>query len=510
MTYDARVAISVLLVLASLTGSIYAQEVRHPNILIIWGDDVGIWNISAYHRGMMGGSTPNIDRIGNEGVIFMDSYGEPSRTAGRAAFITGQYPVRTGLTTVGLPGSPLGLQKQDPTIAELLKPLGYATGQFGKNHLGGRDEHLPTVHGFDEFYGFLYHLNAFEYPTGYDYPKDTAFRKQNQLRGVIHSFANPDGTQRVQDTGLMTVEQMKTFDEDVTQRSIDFIDQSVKANKPFFVWTNFSRMHIHTHLSSNYDGKTGYGLYADGVAEMDDNVGALLKALDDRGLANNTIVMFSTDNGAAVMSWPDGGNTPFKGEKGLSWEGAYRVPMLVRWPGHIRPGSVTGEFIAMEDWMPTLVDAAGGGQDIAARLLGGYKAGRTTYKVHVDGYDQMDMLTGAGPSKRKEFFYFAETSLQAVRYEDWKLVFVRQDKWFQGTREKLNTPIIENLKLDPFERFTESRGYDEWQENRAYLLGPSTQLIQKFLATFKDYPARQKGVNFDINEIVNSATQGGD
>jgi arylsulfatase len=474
---------------------------KKPNILIIWGDDVGIWNISAYHRGMMGGSTPNIDRIAKRGMIFMDHYAQASCTAGRAAFITGQYPVRTGLTTVGLPGSPIGLQKEDPTIAYLLKPLGYSTGQFGKNHLGDRDEHLPTAHGFDEFFGILYHLNEGQYPEEYDYPQGDEFRKKFGGRGVIHSWAQPDGKQRIEDTGEFGIERQRTLDREIMKESKRFITDAVKAGKPFFVWHNSIRTHIHTHLSPEYQKKTGLGLYANAMADIDDQVGELLALLDELGVAENTIVMFSTDNGAAVNSWPDGGNTPFRGEKGTTWEGGFRVPMVVSWPGHIPEGQVTSEFMTMEDWLPTLLTAAGQA-DVKSKLLKGGEFGPNRYKVHLDGYDQTELITGKGPSKRKEFFYFAEVTLQAMRYADYKFHYITQDKWFNGTKTKLNTPLTIDLRLDPFERFTEARGFDEWQEDHAFLLGPSSAVVAKFIQSLNDYPPRIRGTNFDINEMM--------
>ena len=360
--------------LYGVTSSVQAADAKKPNILIIWGDDVGMWNISAYHRGMMGGSTPSIDRIGKEGMIFMDHYGQASCTAGRAAFITGQYPIRVGLATVGLPGAEQGMSKLDPTLGNLLQPLGYATGWFGKDHCGDRDEHLPTAHGFDEFFGILYHLNAGEYPEQYDFPKDPEVAKKFAQRGVVHSWALPDGTQKVEDKGPFGQERQRTLDSEVLVESKRFIADAVKAGKPFFVWHNTTRMHYRTNLKKESDGATGYGLYADGMKEMDDNVGELLKELDDLGVADNTLVMFSTDNGAACNSWPDGGNTPFGGEKGVGGsEGGFRVPMLVKWPGHIPAGVATGEFMTHEDWLPTIM-AAVGVPDLKEQLLTSYKA----------------------------------------------------------------------------------------------------------------------------------------
>ncbi|MBS0250434.1 MAG: arylsulfatase [Proteobacteria bacterium] len=486
----------------------HAQETQNrPNILIIWGDDVGIWNISTYHRGMMGGSTPNIDRIANEGMLFMDHYAQASCTAGRAAFITGQYPLRVGLATVGLPGAPQGLSKKDPTLAEMLKPLGYATGQFGKNHLGDRDEHLPTAHGFDEFYGILYHLNAGEYEEEYDFPKDPKIAKQFAQRGITHSWANADGTQKIEDLGPFGRERQRTLDEDVLKESKRFISDTVKAKKPFFVWHNTTRMHYRTNLSKEYEGKSGYGIYADGMMELDDDVGELLKLLDELGVADNTLVMFSTDNGAASNSWPDGGNTPFRGEKGVGgYEGGFRVPMAVRWPGVIPAGKVNAEFMTMEDWIPTIMSQLGQ-PNLTEELLTGKKIGDKTYKVHLDGYDQSDAIKGTGKSKRLFFPYFTESKFHGMRYGDWKFLFTKQDKWFNGVQESLNTPVTVNLKLDPFERFQEARGFDEWQENRGWTIAPAMAKVREFFATFKDYPPRMKSMESNPDAMIEQIMQ---
>ncbi|WP_346187819.1 arylsulfatase [Rubritalea halochordaticola] len=481
---------------------------KRPNILIIWGDDVGMWNISAYHRGMMGGSTPNIDRIANEGLIFMDHYAQASCTAGRAAFITGQYPIRVGLSTVGLPGSPLGLSEEDPTLAECLKPLGYATGQFGKNHLGDLDKHLPTNHGFDEFYGILYHLNAGEYTEQYDFPKDPEVAKQFAQRGVVHSWAQADGSQKIEDKGPFGRERQRNLDQEVMVESKRFIKESVEAGKPFFVWHNTTRMHYRTNLNKDYDGVTGYGLYADGMKELDDDVGELLNLLKELKVDDNTIVMFSTDNGAASNSWPDGGNQPFRGEKGVGgYEGGFRVPMVVRWPGMIPAGKSTGEFMTMEDWVPTIMSMLGQ-PDLKDNLLKGHKMGDKTYKVHLDGYDQTDLLTNLGKSKRKEFFYFTEATLHGVRYGDWKFLFKKQDKWFNGVQQDLTTPVITNLKLDPFERFHEARGYDEWQENRSWTIQPAMKVVAKFMESLKEYPPRAKSFSPNIDDMMGEMETG--
>ncbi|MCI0352469.1 MAG: arylsulfatase, partial [Acidobacteriales bacterium] len=366
---------------------------KKPNILVIWGDDIGWFNVSAYNHGIMGYRTPNIDRVAQEGCLFTDWYGQQSCTAGRAAFITGQSPIRTGLTKVGLPGADIGLQAEDPTIADLLKPLGYTTGQFGKNHLGDRDEFLPTAHGFDEFFGNLYHLNAEEEPENPDYPKDPEFKKKFGPRGVLHSWANPDGPQKIENTGPLTVKRMETVDGEFLKASLDFIERAHKSNTPFFVWWNSTRMHIWTHLKKESQGKTGLGVYPDGMVEHDGHVGQLLKKLDDLGIADNTIVMYSTDNGAEVMTWPDGGSTPFRSEKDTNYEGGWRVPCAIRWPGVIQPGTVSNQMFSHTDMLPTLV-AAAGEPDIVEKLKKGHKAARKTFKVHIDGYNLLPFLKG--------------------------------------------------------------------------------------------------------------------
>jgi arylsulfatase len=395
-----------------------------PNIIVIFGDDVGFWNVSAYSRGMMGYKTPNIDRIANEGALFTDAYAQQSCTAGRAAFILGQSPFRTGLLTIGVPGSEQGITKDQPTIAELLKPLGYTTGQFGKNHLGDRDEHLPTMHGFDEFFGNLYHLNAEEEPEGYYYPKNPEFRKKYGPRGVLHTWANGDGTQKIEDTGPLTTERMPTVDEEFHEAAMKFIDGAVGQKKPFFVWYNSTRMHVWTRLKKESEGKTGIGLYPDGMVEHDGMVGRVLKKLDDLGIADNTIVVYSSDNGAEKLTWPDGGTTPFFGEKGTTWEGGFRVPLLVRWPGTIKPGTVYNDIISHEDWMPTFL-AAAGDPEVVQKVAAGYKVGDKTFKQHLDGHNFVPYFQGGeekGP--RHQIFYFDQGgNLNAVRYDDWKVNF---------------------------------------------------------------------------------------
>ncbi len=493
--------LAVGIAIACLGSVAHGQD--KPNILIIWGDDVGMWNISAYHRGMMGGSTPNIDRIAKEGMIFMDHYAQASCTAGRAAFVLGQYPMRTGLSTVGLPGAKEGIQDKDPTLARMLKAEGYATGQFGKNHLGDRDEHLPTAHGFDEFFGILYHLNAGEYPEQDDFPKTEVAQIKFGLkqRGVIHSKALADGTQEIKDLGDWGQERQRNLDQEVLVESKRFIKDAVKADKPFFVWHNTTRMHYKTNLNKEYDGKSGHGLYADGMMEMDDDVGELLDTIEELGVADNTIVMFSTDNGAASNSWPDGGNQPFHGEKGAGgWEGGFRVPMVVKWKGKIPAGTHNGEFMTMEDWIPTLMSWVGQ-KNIKEELLTGKEIGGKHYRVHLDGYDQSDILLRQGKSKRKEFYYFTETTFHGLRYGDWKLLFIDQEDWFRSQQIPLTSPYIINLKQDPFERFIDARGYDEWAENRSWVFGPAGKQIAEFVMSFKEFPPSQKSMSVQVSNI---------
>jgi arylsulfatase A-like enzyme len=486
-----------------------------PNILIIWGDDIGYWNVSAYNQGMMGYETPNIDRLAKEGALFTDYYGQQSCTAGRAAFITGQTPFRTGLLKVGLPGAEEGLQKEDVTLAELLKAQGYATGQFGKNHLGDRDEHLPTVHGFDEFYGSLYHLNAEDEPEHPDYPKDPAFKEKFGPRGVLHTWANPDGTQRIENTGALTKKRMETVDDEITTGAIGFMKKAKDDGKPFFVWWNSTRMHIWTRLKKESEGKTGLGVYPDGMVEHDAMVGELLDALDDLGLADNTIVMYSTDNGAEKFTWPDGGQSPFRGEKNTNWEGGYRVPCVVRWPGLIKPGTIFNDIVAHEDWIPTLM-AAVGEPDVKEKLLTGYQVGDKTFKVHLDGYDQTDYLSGKGESPRKEFFYFNDdASLVALRYNQWKIVFEEQrahgfDVW-QDQFTTLRLPKLFNLRSDPFETADhEGMDYDHWRIEHVFLLVPAQAYVAQFLATFKEFPPRQKVGSFSLERVLDELKPGND
>jgi arylsulfatase len=519
-----RLTICVLFLLAgpagllTASGEALAQATQKPNIVIIWGDDIGQTNVSAYSRGLMGYQTPNIDRVAKEGMLFTDYYGEQSCTAGRSAFITGQSVFRTGLSKVGLPGADLGLRKEDPTIAEVLKPLGYATGQFGKNHLGDKDEFLPTAHGFDEFYGNLYHLNAEEEPELPDYPKDPEFRKKFGPRGVIHSFANPDGTQKIEDTGPLTKKRMETIDDDIAARAAEFIEKQSKAGKPFFVWVNFTHMHFRTHVKPESVGQSGrwMGPYADAMIDHDKNVGTVLDKLDQLGIADNSIVMYSTDNGPHMNSWPDAAMTPFRSEKNSNWEGAYRVPALVRWPGKIQPGAVSNEIMSHLDWLPTLV-AAAGDADATNKLLKRYKAGGTTYKVHLDGYNFLPYFTGQekkGP--RQDFFYFSDDGdLTGLRFDNWKFVFAEQRQ--TGTLQiwaepfvRLRIPKLFNLRADPYERAdVTSNTYWDWYLDHAFLLVPAQQYVGNFLATFKDFPARQKAASFTIDQVLETLQKSG-
>ena len=400
---------------------------KKPNILILFGDDIGMWNISYFSRGQMGYRTPNIDRVANEGVAFTDYYAQQSCTAGRAAFITGQNPVRTGLTKVGMPGATVGLQAEDPTIAELLKPLGYATGQFGKNHLGDRDEYLPTVHGFDEFFGNLYHLNAEEEPELPDYPKDPAFKKKFGPRGVLHCTSDGKGGQKVVDTGPLTIKRMETIDEEITTRALDWMEKQAKADKPFFLWYNSTAMHFRTHLAEKNRGKSGQDDYSDRMVTHDEQIGQILDKLDELGIADNTIVMYSTDNGPENDTWPDGANTPFRSQKDTNWEGGWRVPAFIRWPGKIEPGSVLNGIVSHQDMLPTLL-AIAGDPDVTDKLLKGYKVGDKTFKVHIDGLDMVPYLTGqVKESPRKAFFYMSDDGeVMAVRHGDWKFVLGEQ------------------------------------------------------------------------------------
>jgi arylsulfatase len=487
------------------TGIAWAQDGK-PNILVIWGDDIGQSNISAYTMGLMGYRTPNIDRVANEGMIFTDYYGEQSCTAGRSSFIMGQSVFRTGLSKVGLPGADLGMREEDPTIAGLLKAQGYATGQFGKNHLGDKDEHLPTNHGFDEFFGNLYHLNAEEEPENEDYPQNPEFRKRFGPRGVIKSSA--DGS--IEDTGPLTKKRMETVDDETVTAALDFIDRQHSAGKPWFVWWSGTRMHFRTHVKEELRGISGQDEYSDGMVEHDMHVGQLLDKLDELGIADNTIVFYSTDNGPHMNTWPDAAMTPFRGEKNTNWEGGWRVPGMVRWPGKIEAGSVSNEIMHHMDWLPTFL-AAAGAPDIKEQLMqGSVESIGRTYKVHLDGYNFLPFLTGeTEETPRREIFYFSDDGdLTALRYNDWKLIFMEQrvEETFQAWAEPfipLRVPLIFNLRRDPYERSQKtSNTYYDWLIDRAYMLVPAQAYIAGFLQTFQEFPPRQKAASFSLDQVM--------
>ncbi|MBL4903255.1 MAG: arylsulfatase [Desulfocapsa sp.] len=500
----ASLAVSAAIVLSA--GLVSAATGEKPNILVIWGDDIGQSNISAYTHGLMGFQTPNIDRISDEGMTFTDYYGEQSCTAGRSTFIMGQSVYRTGLSKVGMPGAKEGMQIEDPTIAGLLKAQGYATGQFGKNHLGDQDSMLPTNNGFDEFFGNLYHLNAEEEPENADYPKDPEFRKKYGPRGVIKSFA--DG--KIEDTGPLTKKRMETVDDETTDAAIDFMERQVKADKPFFLWWSGTRMHFRTHVKEELRGISGQNEYSDGMVEHDMHIGRFLKALDDLGIADNTIVFYSTDNGPHMNSWPDAAMTPFRGEKNTNWEGGWRVPAMVRWPGKIKAGAWSNEIMHHMDWLPTFL-AVAGEPDIKAKLkAGGVSAINRTYKVHLDGYNFLPYLTGKvekGP--RHEIFYFSDDGdLTALRYDDWKAVFMEQRA--KGTMllwanpfTPLRVPLLFNLRRDPYERAQlTSNTYYDWLLDRVYLLLPASAYVGEFMETFKEFPPRQKPGSFNLDQVM--------
>jgi len=504
----ARSAFGTLFLLAS--GFASAQD--KPNILVIWGDDIGQSNVSYYTRGMMGYETPNIDRIAHEGMAFTDYYGEQSCTAGRSSFITGQSVFRTGLSKVGLPGAEVGLSEKDPTIAALLKTEGYATGQFGKNHLGDRDEHLPTNHGFDEFLGNLYHLNAEEEPENEDYPGDMVladgqtFREKFGPRGVIRSYA--DG--RIEDTGPLTKKRMETIDDETVAAAIDFIQRKEREGTPWFVWWNGTRMHFRTHVKDELRGISGQDEYSDGMVEHDMHVGELLAVLDELGIADETLVFYSTDNGPHYNTWPDAAATPFRGEKNTNWEGGWRVPAMVRFPGRIEPGSVTNEIVHHMDWLPTLL-AVAGEPDMKEELKRGrVRAIDRRYKVHLDGYNILPLLTGeTDESPRHEIFYFSDDGdLTALRYDDWKLIFMEQraEATLQAWIEPfvpLRLPYIFNLRRDPYERAqVTSNTYYDWLIDRAYLLVPAQVYVASFLGTFREFPPRQEAASFSLEQVM--------
>ena len=478
-----------------------------PNIVVIMADDVGWSDLSCYHQGVLSNRTPNLDRLAAEGTRFTDYYAQPTCTAGRSAFVTGQYPVRTGLHTVGLPGDPIGLAPGIPTLADLLRAQGYRTGQFGKNHLGDLNEFLPTAHGFDEYWGWLYHLNAMEYVEDFDWPEDEAFTAEYGPRNIVHAFATEEdddtvhprwgrvGKQRIEDDGPCTIERMRTLDDEVSRHALDFIDRSVEADEPFFLWVAPARAHVWTHLSPEYEaqlGQDGKGLSAVVLQDLDDTVGEVLAKLEAHGIADDTIVVFTSDNGPEILTWPDGGMTPFHGEKGTTWEGGVRVPAIVRWPDHVPAGRVSNGIFDAMDWLPTLVAAAGGPADVVASLREGYAG----FTAHLDGYNQLDHLRGGADSARKEVIYYEGKTLQAVRYNDWKAHFVVQPHGWAGPKEKLNAPLLVNLRRDPYERaFHESGMYTEWMGQKMWTFGPAKRIVMKHLASFQQ--AAADGTNHD-------------
>jgi arylsulfatase A-like enzyme len=497
---------------------------EQPNVLLVLADDIGWFDVGAYHRGIMGTRTPNIDRIAAEGVMLTDNYAQASCTAGRAAFITGQLPMRTGLTTVGMPGAPQGIQPEDPTLAELLKPQGYVTAQHGKNHLGDRNEFLPTVHGFDEFYGNLYHLNAEEEPEQPDYPRDNPMVQRLFMpRGVLDCRASETddptederfgrvGRQTITDTGPLTRKRMETIEDDLLARSLDFIDRAHQANRPFLLWHNTTRMHVWTRLSERWRDKTGLGRYADGMQELDWVVGELLAKLEELGIADNTIVVFATDNGAEKFTWPDGGTTPFRGEKGLGWEGGFRAPLVVRWPGRIPAGQVLNGITSLEDVVPTIM-AAVGVPDVKERLLEGYQAGEKHFRVHLDGYNQLPYLSGeTEESPRHEFFYYGEHDLFAIRYNNWKVHFQIKDDWFGGALLRPTVPRPVNLRADPFEQHMDAPAYPLYAGEKLWTVLPAAAIVQQHAATFMDFPPRQAPPDFNpqgmVEAVLHAAAQ---
>ena len=499
---------------------------KKPNVLVIMGDDIGWYNPSCYHRGDMGYQTPNIDRIAKEGALFTCWYGQQSCTAARAAFITGQSPIRTGLTKVGVPGAQIGLQPEDPSVADFMKNLGYAAGQFGKNHFGELNKFLPTVHGFDEFFGNLYHLNAEEEPENPDYPKNPEFRKKFGPRGVLHCWATDTddatvdprfgkvGKQRIEETGPLTVKRMETIDDEFAGAAAAWMEKQAKAGKPFFCYFNSTRMHIFTHLKKESEGKTGLGIEADGMVEHDGHVGLLLKKLDDLGIADHTIVVYTSDNGAEMMSWPDGGSTPYRGEKATNWEGGFRVPTLIRWPGMIKPGTIFNEFFAHEDLLPTFA-AAAGETNLVDHVKKGYTCGDRTYRVHLDGHNLIPFFKGeVKESPRKEFLYWSDDGdLFAIRALDWKISFSEQYHQGQAIWDheytRLRLPNIYNLRADPFERGTYSSWYPDWKARRTFLIYPATAVLARWLNTFKEFPIRQKPARFNVDEVIRRLSESG-
>lgn len=486
---------AVFAAMASMTASLAQAE--RPNILVIMADDVCWASLGIYHQGLKSIETPNLDKMASEGTRLTDYYAEPSCTAGRSAFLTGQFPVRVRMHTVGLPGDPVGLSSDDPTLANMMKSLGYVTGQFGKNHLGDQNQFLPTTKGFDEFWGWLYHLNAMEYTSDPDWPDDPDFEAQFGPRNVIHAFATKEsdetvdprwglvGKQRIIDDGPAPPERQKTLDDEVTERTLDFINRAVEGESPFFVWMAPARAHVWTHLSPQYEAMLGNGRGLQDVVmkELDDNVGKVLTRLDELGVSDNTIVVFLSDNGPETMTWPDGGTTPFHGEKGTTWEGGFRVPAIIRWPGKVPAGRVANGIFSGLDWMPTLVAAAGGPDDLSKELLQGYQG----YKVHLDGYNQLSYLTGGAESNRDEIIYYEGTNLQAVRFRDWKAHFVVQHHGWAGPKDALNAPLLFNLRRDPYEKAAEESGmYTSWMGKKMWAFGPAARIVQKHLQSFQE------------------------
>ncbi len=517
-----KIWLVAMLALAALTRAVSPATAadKKPNIVVIMGDDIGMWNIGAYSRGMMAGKTPNLDKLAAEGMMFTDYYAEASCTAGRANFITGELPIRTGMTTVGQAGAKIGIPAEAVTIATALKSMGYATGQFGKNHLGDLNEFLPTVHGFDEFFGYLYHLDAMEDPAHPAYPQELL----NAVgpRNMVHSWASDKddvtvdprwgkvGKQKIEDGGTLYPKRMETVDDEILDYSLKFMDKAKKDGKPFFVWLNPTRMHIVTHLSEKYEkmrnSKNGWTLHEAGMAQVDDIVGDVMKKLKDLGVDDNTIVVFTTDNGTENFTWPDGGQTPFFGGKGTGYEGGFRVPALIRWPGHVPAGAVENGIISGLDWFPTFV-ATAGDPNIIEELKKGKKLGDMTYKVHLDGYDQMDMITGKGPSNRHEIFYFTESNLAAVRIDDFKYQFITQPGGWIGTKEHPDAPILVNLRLDPFERTAWPQGnvgsyeYFQWFQYEFWRFVFAQQQVAKLAMTALEYPPMQKGASFNLDAV---------
>jgi arylsulfatase A-like enzyme len=519
MTIMRKLSLGLLALMAAMAATsrpVAAQQQRAPNIIMIMGDDIGWFNIGAYNQGIMAGSTPNLDRLAAEGMRFTDYYAEASCTAGRANFITGELPIRTGLTTVGQAGSPIGIPDEAPTIATVLKSMGYATGQFGKNHLGDLNRFLPTVHGFDEFFGYLYHLDAMEDPAHRNYPQN--LRGSVGPRNMVHSFATDVddatvqprwgkiGKQKIEDAGELYPKRMETVDDEILKYAFAFIDKARRENKAFFVWLNPTRMHVVTHLSEKYEGmrnaQNGWSIQEAGMAQLDDIVGAVMQKVKDLGIDNDTVIGFTTDNGAENFTWPDGGQTPFAGGKGTVLEGGFRVPCIIRWPGKVPAGKVENQLISGLDWFPTLV-AAAGNPNIAEELKKGKQIGDRTYKVYLDGYGQIDLITGKGPSKRNEVFYFAETTLGAVRIGDYKYRFIDQPQGWLGGTVKVDWPILVNLRLDPFERtgLSGSLAFYNWYVYEFWRFVFVKNEVAKYAQTFIEFPPMQRGASFNLEAL---------